>query len=69
MVITFSLPIFVNLKDSFWFAIIEKSSFNKKPPADSELDTGSANALSNYKREEIETMLSFVNKDGLSCTT
>lgn len=38
------------------------------PPADPESDTGSSTAPSSYGGDEVETMLGFVDEDGLACT-
>lgn len=68
MVMTFSLPILVNLKDRLWLAIIGEGLSNKRSPADLESNTGSLTAPSSYWEEKVETILDFVDKDKLACT-
>lgn len=67
MVMTFSLPIFVNLKDRLWLAIIEESLLIKRPLADLEFDIANLTAPSNCWREKVETILDFVDENRLAC--
>lgn len=68
MVMTFSLPIFVNLKDRLWLAIIKESFLIKGLLANLKFDIASLTAPSNYRREKIETILDFVDKNRLAYT-
>lgn len=68
MVITFPSPIFVNLKDKLWLAIIKENLSDKELPTNLESDTSSSTAPTSYRREELETMLGFMDEDELACT-
>lgn len=68
IIIIFSLPILVNLKDGFQLAIIKDGFFNKGLLADPDFNTSSLTTPRCYSGEKMETMLRFVDEDRLPYT-
>ncbi len=67
MIMIFPLPIFKEVREFLRLIPVKDALFDEGPPSDPESNSTSSTCFSVYKKDDVLSMLYFVDKDALVC--